>query len=232
MAHQARVALTENRVQMGSNCVHGIYAPGGMFVFGALNFVTDSAGCLNLIDPLAEVHVLFFGNLEFVTDQRGDLRLCDPTPCRVQDPMAIFNNPPASHFIAMVDSFHHVLEERESEEEESSSSCPDAILAAVYMVDTGNNDSQPTPPPVEDAKFDIEAAARELAVLTTPVPGNDAASKALEEQPKKMQLIHVRQQRECDRLVEKQSRLLASLEHVLDLWAPQASAANVKELAN
>lgn len=48
----------------------------------------------------------------------------------------IFNSPPTSHFIAMVESLHDLLEKCESEVEESSSSSPGVILMAVYMVNT------------------------------------------------------------------------------------------------
>lgn len=179
--------------------------------------------------------------MEFVANQRGETRCRNPAPRRVQEPAlkrslgsssTIFNNPPTSHFVDMVDSIHHILEEHESDEGEDSSSCPNAIPAAVHMVNTENRGGDASADHASNADFDTEAAATELAVMCTPVQGTDDSSKALEAQCKKMQQSHIRQQREWDLLVERQAQLLASMKHVLNWRVHCVSSANATELAN
>lgn len=116
--------LVGTKIQMGSNIHADVFAPCQIFVFGAMNFITNLAGQIEPVDTYAPGQVLFFGYLAFVTDACGELVLHNPAPCWLPAPEPIFSNPPTSHFVATIDSLHQVLDEPG---EESDGSSPEAI---------------------------------------------------------------------------------------------------------
>lgn len=79
------------------------------------------------------------------------------------------------------------------------------------MVDSHNGET--TNVDVENTTIRPRCSRAELDHLCTPLPGNNVNSKKLDAYRDKMQLLHARMQQEQDRILERQSQLLVSMQH-------------------
>lgn len=118
-----------------------------------------------------------------------------------------------------MESLHFVLEEREEERDDN---CPEAISVrprlweaiTCYMVD---NIAKPSGSPADAIAVDLDEEA--MANLNMPVIGTNENSKKAEANRKKMHLLHRRLQRQRNRLLDHQTKLLSSMELVRNLAA-------------
>lgn len=67
--------LGELRDQMRYTIHVGVFAPGQMFVFGAMCYIANSPGHIGLVKTFVVGRVVHFGNQEFIADSRGELIL-------------------------------------------------------------------------------------------------------------------------------------------------------------